>query len=51
MVEHENDYFYCGCHISTYSRGRLILDWMAIVIMLGMGIFVMVNGIMTVAAS
>ena len=35
--------------LKTYSKVALAFDWAFMVIMVGLGIFIMINGIMTVA--
>lgn len=48
-AEECNGHYYCNVDMETYSRNALILDWFFIVIMVGLGIFIMLNGIYTVA--
>lgn len=51
VAESQVDYstFCCGVHLQTYSKKALVLDWIMIVVMVGLGVFIMVNGIYSVA--
>ena len=44
----EHSHFYCNVDMSTYSTWNLVFDWTMIVVMIGLGIFIMINGIATV---
>lgn len=50
-VESEIDYshFHCAVHMETYSTKALVFDWFMIIVMVGLGVFILVNGIQTVA--
>lgn len=37
--------------METYSWAALVLDWFMMVVMVGLGVFILVNGIQTVAES
>ena len=39
----------CDVDYETYSRRSLIIDWFFIVVMIALGFFIMINGIITVA--
>ena len=40
--------FCCDVDLSTYSKPMLVLDWILIVTMVGMGVFIMINGLASV---
>ena len=49
-IQDEVEYscFYCKVDLKTYSKVALVFDWIFMVVMVGLGVFIMINGIMTV---
>jgi len=47
---HEVEYahFHCNVDLKTYSKLNLALDFFLIITMVGLGVFIMVNGLATV---
>lgn len=44
----EYAHFYCNVDLKTYSKFNLVLDFTLIIAMVGLGVFIMINGLATV---
>ena len=44
----EYAHFHCNVDLKTYSKFNLVLDFTLIIAMVGLGVFIMVNGLATV---
>ena len=44
----EYAHFHCNVDLKTYSKFNLVLDFILIIAMVGLGVFIMVNGLATV---
>ena len=48
--EIDNSYYYCECDQESYSVWKRVLDGVLILVMVGLGVLIMVDGILQVAS-